>query len=657
MEETQQERGLGPSEHDKMQSREDFPLAQPDLSDSIFHDPSELYLDTSPPSQASPFGQRTIWLRCHPSLQLEQAFLVYSPDGEQSEIVGSLSDEGPSGTQGWNCQWWSFQVSPINTRFHYRFCLQIAGKTWWFNAAGLYQHLPSDHWDFKVVLEEEACGWVSQTVFYQIFPDRFASGDPSLKPQEAAWELDGEPIAARQWGEDPKSSQGSREFFGGDLEGIGQHLDHLEKLGVNGIYLNPIFTAPSSHKYDVASYREVDPHLGGNPAFAKLREMTKVRGLKLLLDIVPNHCGSQHPWFQSALQARVSGADTVPSSDFFSFGPEPDDYACWLGHKTLPKLNYHSPALRREMYEGPESVLKSWIRPPYSIDGWRLDVANMLGRQGSTDLNSDILKEMRQAIKLEAKSSYILGENFFDATKMLQGEQLDGAMNYRGFMFPLYHWLLPEDAPFFRKPPQGSSHRISSQALQAQLTEFRACIPWNIAKLQLNLLGSHDTPRLGTACNEDWELVKTAFLCLLTYLGSASIYYGDEIGMLGGRDPDNRRCMDWSQRHWNQNLFEFVRSLISIRKNHRSLQNGSFQAIETENPNWVGWMRSDREERLIVLAARVNSAPLTLQVDSLALADGERLQDLLNPAAVQTVIEGKLLCGNSRQQIWKVTSI
>lgn len=637
-----------------MQSRDQFSQNRPDSADSIFHDPSELYLETSPASATSPLGRRTIWLRSHPRLSIEQAFLVYSPDGEQSEIVGNLSDEGPSGTQGWNCQWWSFQVSPINTRFHYRFCLAIAGKTWWYNAGGLYQHLPSDHWDFKVVLEEEACAWVSQTVFYQIFPDRFACGDPQLKPQEAAWNLDGEPIAVRQWGEEPKSSQGSREFFGGDLLGVCQHLDHLDKLGVNGIYLNPIFTAPSSHKYDVASYREVDPHLGGNPAFAKLRELTAERGLKLLLDIVPNHCGSQHQWFQSALQARLDGADPVPSSEFFSFGPEADDYACWLGHKTLPKLNYHSPALRREMYEGPESVLKSWLRPPYSIDGWRLDVANMLGRQGITDLNSDILKEMRAAIKSESNSSYMLGENFFDATKMLQGEQLDGAMNYRGFMFPLYHWLLPEGAPFFRTPPQGSSHQISSQALQAQLTEFRACIPWNIAKLQLNLLGSHDTPRLASVCQGDWELVKTAFLCLLTYLGAASIYYGDEIGMPGGRDPDNRRCMDWSQSSWNHDLFEFVRTLISIRQSHLALLNGSFQAIETGDPNWLGWMRSNQEDRLIVLAARAACGPIAVAVDQLGLADGSQLRDLLNPENTQGIVDGKLRTGSSRQQIWKV---
>jgi hypothetical protein len=182
------------------------------------------------------------------------------------------------------------------------------------------------------------------------------------------------------------------EFYGGDLAGIEQRLDYLHDLGVNALYLNPIFTAYSNHRYDVVDYFNVDPHLGGNEALASLRRATKERGMRVILDIVPNHCGADHPWFREA--QKDLNAD---SAGFFTFSRHPDEYLCWLGVRSLPKLNYANTQLRARMYSGDPSVFRQWLRPPYSIDGWRIDVANMLGRQGADQLGREVAEGIRWA--------------------------------------------------------------------------------------------------------------------------------------------------------------------------------------------------------------------------------------------------------------------
>ena len=234
------------------------------------------------------------------------------------------------------------------------------------------------------------------------------------------------------------------EFYGGDLPGITGKLDYLAGtssssgpgLGVNALYLNPVFTAYSNHRYDVADYDNVDPHLGGNAALAELRRGLTDRGMRYMLDIVPNHCGFMHPWFRAA-QADPAAA----TAEFFTFRHHPDDYECWLGVRSLPKLNYRSPRLREAIYAGPDAVFRRWLRPPYAADGWRVDVANMLGRHGVDQLGAEVARGIRQAVKAENPDAYLLGENFFDATAQLQGDGWDASMNYAGFTMPLWYWL------------------------------------------------------------------------------------------------------------------------------------------------------------------------------------------------------------------------
>ena len=338
---------------------------------------------------------------------------------------------------GWDCDWWEVQLKWVNPRFHYRFWLLGPEGGYWLSAMGVVRHCPTDHFDFQILAQQPEGAWWDRSVFYQIFPDRFCQGDPSHRVRTGEYRIDGQPVVARRWGELPDVRQGSREFFGGDLAGLTSKLDYLqERLGVNALYLNPIHTSPSSHKYDVASYTEIDSHLGGQSAFLELKAALEKRSMRLVLDIVPNHCGDQHPWFREAI-FNPEG-DTA---EFFTFLNHPDDYECWLGVRSLPKLNYASLKLREAMYQGQDSILRRWLRPPFNIDGWRLDVANMLGRQGAVQLGHKVLRGMRRAVKAEKPEAYFLGEHFFDASPSLQGDQLDAAMNYRGFMMPLYHWL------------------------------------------------------------------------------------------------------------------------------------------------------------------------------------------------------------------------
>jgi alpha-glucosidase len=304
-------------------------------------------------------------------------------------------------------------------------------------------------------------------------------------------------------------------------------------LGVNALYLTPIFTSPSNHKYDTVDYKHVDPHFGGDEALIALRNALDERDMRLMLDLVPNHCSAEHPWF---LAAQADPA--APSAEFFTFYDRPDEYETWQGVRSLPKLNYRSLRLREEMYAGEDSVARHWLKPPFRIDGWRVDVANMLARQGENQLEHKVGCGLRRAIKSIAPQAYLIGENFFDGSSQLQGDELDATMNYRGFSIPLQQWLVGFDASLAWRPGMQDPDLLPTEALVEQWRAFMAAIPWQIATQQFNLLGSHDTRRISTVLGKDETLARIAAALLFTFPSTPSVYYGDEIGMAGGNDPD-----------------------------------------------------------------------------------------------------------------------
>ena len=428
------------------------------------------------------------------------------------------------------------------------------------------------------------------------------------------------------------------EFFGGDLAGIEAHLDHLADLGVNAIYLNPIFETRSNHGYDTVDYGRVADHFGGNAALVSLRRATRARDIRLMLDIAPNHVGSEHPWF---LEAQADpGAGTA---GYFVFRRRPDEYESWLGVGSLPKLDYRDPALREAMYAGPDAILRRWLRPPFSIDGWRIDVANMLGRLGPDQLGAEVARGMRAAVKEENPDAYLMGEHSFDATDQLAGDQWDGVMNYAGFMYPVLEWLHGVDLRSHATGTILRTGRSSTASLVETLTAFLAAVPWSVAAHQYNLLASHDTARVRTAVAGDVGHLRAAFGLLLTFVGVPSILYGDEIGLDGEDGGRTRRTMPWDPAAWDHDHLAFMRSLVHHRVRSRALQVGGLQFLELAEDS-LAFLRDTDEEQAVVVVARGPGGrpPGPLSVAEAAMADGTRLVELLSGARA-TVERGHLL--------------
>lgn len=612
----------------------------PPWSSTIHHDGGPRYVQRN----GQPDGRVTVRLRAAPEAPVTHLFLRTTPDGEESLLPMERSGATTAAV------WWQVTLDPTMPLTHYRFRLMTPVDSFWYTQAGLMRHTPTDRTDFRLLVESQGAAWVREAIFYQIFPDRFADGEPANNVRDGEYRVDGRPVVARGWDERPRPETGGIEFFGGDLPGIVQRLSYLESLGVTALYLNPIFTAPSNHKYDVASYDEVDPHLGGNAALVALREALDQRDMRLILDVVPNHCGVTHPWFRAAIASAAA-----PTADFFTIYERPGNYASWLGVASLPKLNYQSAALREAMYAGDDAVLRRWLRPPYRIDGWRVDVANMLGRQGNDHFGHKVKRGMRRAIKEENPEAYFLGEQFFDGTDFLQGNELDATMNYRGFTRPVLEWLagepavpgparLPDDPPL-----------LPTAALAAQWRAFLAEIPYEIALQQFNLLGSHDTPRVLTVLDGEHDRLGIAVALLFAFPGVPMIYYGDEVGLEGGGDPDCRRPMPWEPSTWVPQVQALYRQWIGLRRHHPALRHGGFQLLHAAD-HTVAFLRECREERLLLVARRRPDQTISLDLTAAALADGERLTELTTHLR-RTVRGGALALEglpSTGVQLWRV---
>ena len=586
---------------------------------SVHHDGSPYYVVGKALQTGSTV---TLRLRADVEAPIERVYLRTTPNGEQrmQEMRPAQIEEV--------ARWWEIDLKLHMPRTNYRFFLQSSKGGYWLSAGGITRHAPTDAVDFKILANYHDPAWVQQSVFYQIFPDRFYDGDPSNNVRTGEYDCHGQPVIARAWGEQPRphSESGACEFYGGDLSGITQKLDYLQDLGVTALYITPIFTSPTNHKYDVADYKQVDPHFGGETALVALREALDTRGMRLMLDIVPNHSGSGNAWF---LNAQADAA--AETGDFYTFYQHPETYEEFMGVRSLPKLNYYSNRLREYMYAAHDSVMRYWLKPPFRIDGWRIDVANMLGRQNEIQLGHKVGRGMRRAVKAEKPDAYLIGEHFYDGTAHLQGDELDATMNYQGFMFPVLQWLTDFNVENVWRRNWPDKQVLPTGAMAAQWQTFRAVVPWQVVIQQFNLLGSHDTPRILTHLGEDLARMRLATTLLFTYPGVPCIYYGDEIGMVGADDPDNRCCMIWDQSAWNTDLHAYFKLLIHLRRGSPALSHGGFQLLYAEG-NTVAFMREASQERLLIVARRAEDELAALPVRSAALPDGTHLRELLTDA-------------------------
>lgn len=593
---------------------------------SVHHDGSQDYVSNPYPQLGEKIRLR---LRAGIEAPIKRAFLRTFPDGEQAfKLMEPCPPAGPA-----RC--WQVELEISQPLVHYRFVLEAWDGVWSYSAAGPFMQVPLDAFDFRLLAGYQPPDWIFNSVFYQIFPDRFANGDPSTDPKPEEYEYRRARPRTYPWGQPPDAHQPFPiVFYGGDLPGIQQHLDYLQDLGVNSLYLTPIFEAYSNHKYDVADYEHIDRHFGGDQALVELRQALDGRGMHYILDIVPNHAGYWHTWFQAA---RADA--NAPEAEFFTFNRHPDDYASWLGVWSLPKLNYRSAELRQRIYAGAEGVFRRWLRPPFQADGWRVDVANMLARQGQTQMGVEIAQGIRQAVKETNPLAYLIGENFFDATPQLQGDQWDGVMNYAGFMKPLLYWLRG-----YQQGAHGLKEGISApsawptEALVNTWRERLAVIPWAIALQQYNLLDSHDTPRVRTELKENDALHRLAVLVLFTFPGVPGIYYGDEIGMVDHPDLASRGCMIWEQTTWDHSLLAYYKELIALRRSSSALQCGGFQLIGSE-ADLVAYQRTHAAERFLVIAQRSAAPrpPAPLALIHAGIANGTRFVERFS--GIERIVE------------------
>jgi cyclomaltodextrinase len=434
---------------------------------------------------------------------------------------------------------WQAEVKPPNRRLEYVFELKNKKETLYFTERGFFDKKEDVVAQFKFPFLNpadvfKAPTWVRNTVWYQIFPERFGNGDRSNDPE-----------GALPWGsEEPKPNN----FFGGDLQGVIDHLDHLVDLGISGIYFTPIFKASTNHKYDTIDYYELDPQFGTKETLKELVAKCHERGIKVMLDAVFNHCGYYFEPFQDVLK----NGEKSKYKDWFHIWEFPvtieplPNYDTFAFTHMMPKLNTENQEVKDYLL----GVARYWIEE-CDIDGWRLDVAN--------EVDHAFWREFRQVVKAAKPDAYILGEIWNDSMPWLQGDQFDAVMNY-----PFTNYVLDYIA----------RENITLERFKQGIEELLHIYPQNVNEAAFNLLGSHDTARILNLAGDKKEKVKLLFLFQLTYSGSPCIYYGDEFGMIGGNDPGCRKCMVWDQENQDIELYEFVKELVQIRNTSLALSQG-----------------------------------------------------------------------------------
>ena len=441
--------------------------------------------------------------------------------------------------------------------------------------------------------------WVKHAVFYQIFPDRFCKSTRTTHERG---------IQFKAWGTPPEQ-QG---YQCGDLYGIVDKLDYLKDLGITALYLNPIFSAASNHRYNAYDFLKVDPLLGGEAALRELLDQAHKREMRVILDGVLNHCGRGFWAFHHILE---NGGNS-PYIDWFTIekfplhpypkdGKEKPNYWSWWGNASLPKFNTNNPGVRDYLFH----VTRHWLE--FGIDGWRLDVPE--------EINDDAFwREFRQIVKRVNPEAYIVGEIWHEARRWLQGDMFDAVMNYQ---------ITGPILSFFggNNTNQTWSHRdiklgalpapLFKQSIESMLGQYDSEI--NFA--QMNMLDSHDMPRARWLLNNDDKAHRLAVLCQMTMPGTPSVYYGDEVGLSAGTDPYCREAFPWHKPEiWNTSLRQFYRSAIKLRKSCKPLRTGDLQFIYAEKRQIAYRRRLGGQEAIVACNASRKPALISIPSQNLA---------------------------------------
>ena len=545
------------------------------------------------------------------------------------------------------------QVPPAQS---YRF--QLSGPTGaaWLTAAGLWRHDVPDTFDFRLLSTPPPPTWVADAALYQIFPDRFARGGASRRwpawAEPAGWD---DPVATA-------APDSMRQLYGGDLPGIVARLGHLEQLGVDGVYLTPVFPSIQNHRYAAASFEEVDPFLGGDAALAELSAALHERGMRLLGDLTLNHSGSTHPWFLAA-QADPD----APEAGFYHFEEHPHRYLAWQGVPTLPKFDHRDAELRRRLYEGPDSVAARYLGAPFHLDGWRIDAANMAGRQGASDRSAALRTALLATAAAARDDAYLLAEHCHDATADLQADGWHGTMDYTGFTRPVWSWLVDPAREVRLLGPPAPVRPTPGPTVAAVMDLVRGQLPWRSVVHSMTLLGSHDTARWAHVAG-DRDRRHVGLVWLLTFAGVPSLFYGDEIGLggpggagdpgavAGAPDVVTRSPMPWDRpQRWDQATLTLTRRLLALRRASPALRRGGVRWVHLDD-DVIVYLREHPEERILVALTRAAVDAIELDARVLCLAGGQELPALLDHTSLAPAGDVLQLpaCGSASARVWRL---
>lgn len=648
---------------------------------ALFHDETDFYRNPQQPDKNS-----SVMLRFRTAKNNVDS--VYAIAGHKSHKMKKTETDSLF-------DYYSVQINTREENIDYYFEIRSGNNRIYYNQIGSEREL-NEYYNFILKPGFHTPEWVKGAVMYQIYVDRFCNGDESNDVVDKEYAYIGEPVSrVTNWNKYPEAVD-VREFYGGDLQGVINKMDYLKGLGVDCIYFNPLFVSPSNHKYDIQDYDYIDPHFGkivndggealpdncrdnrqatkykqrvtdfanldaSNELFAKVVEEAHSRGMKVIIDGVFNHCGSFNKWLDRegiyegsegyAEGAYVSG--NSPYRDYFQFNdmnawPHNNSYDGWWGYDTLPKLNYEgSKALEDYIL----SVGRKWVSPPYNVDGWRLDVAADLGH--SPEYNHDFWRKFRNAVKEANPEAVILAEHYGDAYSWLQGDQWDTVMNYDAFMEPVTWFLtgMEKHSDEFRQDMLGSPSNFFNSMRHNMSRLGGQC-----AYIAMNELSNHDHSRFLTRTNRtpgrtaqrgpksaeenvSKAVLREAVTVQMTWPGAPTIYYGDEAGLCGWTDPDNRRTYPWGNE--DQDLIQFHRDIINIHKQHKAILRGSYMSLYGDY-NVIAFGRFYEDDKIVV-AVNNNYEPRTIDIPvwEIGVGDEQYLKILISSDNTGYVLESE----------------
>ena len=607
---------------------------------ALFSDMTEDYVY---PPEPSAYGEVSIRFRTKRN-NIDRVFWVSK--GEKHLMLKTETDN--------YFDYYAHTIQLENETVIYYFEVQVGKITCFYDTRGVCKDV-NEYYHFRLIPGFKTPDWAKGAVFYQIYVDRFCNGDPSNDVLTNEYQyIDDKTIRVNDWNKYP-AAMGVREFYGGDLQGVLDKMDYLQELGVDVIYFNPLFVSPSNHKYDIQDYDYIDPHFGrivhdegellkpdqsenrfatryidrvsnrdnleaSNNLFAEVVKEAHRRGMKVILDGVFNHCGSFNKWMdRERIYENAAGyekgayisRDSV-YHDYFRFHddhrwPYNGTYDGWWGHDTLPKLNYEN---SRRLMDYVLYIARKWVSPPYNVDGWRLDVAADLGH--SPEFNHNFWKEFRKTVKMANPNAIILAEHYGSPKDWLQGDEWDTVMNYDAFMEPVTWFLtgMQKHSDDYREDLRGNA-----DSFWGAMRHHGANFTTPSLQVAMNELSNHDHSRFLTrtnrkvgrtntlgpeAANEgvNKAVLREAVVIQMTWPGAPTIYYGDEAGVCGFTDPDNRRTYPWG--HEDQELINFHKEIIRIHKSHKEFLTGSLKYVEADY-NVLGYGRFTRQGQSLIV--------------------------------------------------------